>query len=78
MQYPVDQWDTQEEYGRFFNLVNKMIVVNNVAERNVKNVCDYAECSKDPERRDRVVLIANYHWELVTFRNLTKEQLSNL
>ena len=78
MQYPADQWDTQEEYRRFFDLVNKMIVVNDVAERNVKNVCDYAEYSKDPERRDRVVLIANFNRELVSFRNLTKEQLSNL
>ena len=30
MQYPADQWDTQEEYRRFFNVVNKIIVVSDV------------------------------------------------
>ena len=32
MQYLVDHWDTQEEFRRFFNMVNKMIVVNDLGK----------------------------------------------
>lgn len=78
MQFPATEWRNYPEYERFSTLVNKIICVNDVAERNVKNVTDYAEYSKDPERRDRVVLVTNYHREMVNFSNLTKDELKKL
>ena len=78
MQYPPETWNNHEEYRRFHKLLNGLICVNDVAERNVKNVCDYAEYSKDPERRDRVVKVVNFHRESVDFSHLTKEELSKL
>ena len=44
----------------------------------VKNVCDYANYSRDPERRDRAVVVVNHHRELTDFQHLTKEELSKM
>jgi hypothetical protein len=78
MESSPEDWINYPEYVRFCSLVNGIICVNDVAERNVKNVCDYAEYSKDPERRDRAVMVVNYHRELHNFANLTKAELQNL
>ena len=78
MEYPAENWINYPEYSRFCKLVKGIICVNDVAERNVKNVVDYAEYSKDEERRDRVVKVVNYHREFHDFRNLTKAELQKL
>ena len=78
MQYPPSDWNQHPEYQRLHGLLNGLICVNDVAERNVQNVCQYAEFSKDPERRDRVVKVVNSHRELVDFSDLTKAELSKL
>ena len=78
MQYRADQWNLHSEFKRFYELVNSIVCVNDCAERNVKNVTEHAEYSKDPERRDRVVMVTNFHKEMVDFSNMTKEQLSRL
>ena len=52
--------------------------MNDVAERNVQNVCKYAEYSQDSERRDRVVSVVNSHRDLHDFSNLTKAGLNKL
>ena len=75
MEYPPENWDEIEDYRRFHKLVNGIVCVNDVAERNVQNVLEYAEYSKDPERRDRVVKVVNSHRELLDFHNFTKEEL---
>ena len=78
MQYPPSNWNQNPEYQRFYGLLNGLICVNDVAERNVQNVCQYAEFSKDSERRDRVVKVVNSHREMVDFSDLTKAELSKL
>ena len=78
MEYSSANWVNYPEYNRFCKLAKGIVCVNDVAERNVKNVVDYAEYSKDSERRDRVVKVVNYHRELHDFRNLTKAELQNL
>ena len=70
MQHQPSEWCHQKEYVRFNELLNGLICVNDVAERNVQNVCHYAEFSKDPERRDRVVKVVNSHREMVNFHDL--------
>ena len=78
MAYPAENWDNIDDFNRFQKLVNGLICVNDIAERNVQNVLEYAEYSKDPDRRDRVVKIVNSHRELLNFHTMTKEGLSNL
>ena len=52
--------------------------MSDVAERNVQNVCQYAEYSQDSERRDSVVSVVNSHRELHDFSHLTKAGLNEL
>ena len=78
MEYDPEEWATWPEYVRFRNLVKGIICVNDVAERNVQNVCKYAEYSQDSKRRDRVVSVVNFHREMHDFSHLTKAGLSNL
>ena len=78
MQFSPEVWSDNLEFLRFEKLLNVIICVNDIAERNVKNICDSAEYSKDPERRDRAVMVANYHRELDDFGKMSKAELSNL
>ena len=78
MQYSPEIWPKLDEFVRFDKLLNGIICVNDVAERNVQNVLEYAEYSKDPERRDRVVKVVNHHRELINFSHMTKAKLSKL
>jgi hypothetical protein len=64
IEYPPENWAEIEDFKRFNNLLNGIVCVNDVAERNVQNVLEYAEYSQDPERRDRVVKVVNSHREL--------------
>ena len=73
MQFSPEELSDNLEFLRFEKLLNCIICVNDVAERNVKNLY-----SKDPERRDRAVMVANYHRELVDFSKMSKAELSNL
>ena len=52
-----------------------MNVVNDSAERTVKDVSDY---SRGPTRRDEVVHLVNHHRYLIEFRHLTKDQLAQI
>ena len=77
MQFSSGEWSDNLEFLRFEKLLHGIICVNDVAERNVKNICDYAEYSKDSERRDRAVIVANYRREFVDFSKMFKAELSN-
>ena len=78
MEYASENWAQYPEYIRFRKLVRDIICVNDVAERNVQNVCKYAEYSVDVERRDRVVSVVNYHRDCHDFSNLTKAGLNKM
>ena len=51
-------------------------VVNDLAERCVKDVEDYANTSKDPEHRDNILMVATDHRGL--FQDLRKGSLDNV
>ena len=69
MQLSPTDWATDDHYRRLDKLLRGIVCVNDVAERNVQNVVEFAEFSKDPERRDRVDSVVNSHRELVNFHN---------
>ena len=78
MQLSPADWATDDHFKRFDKLLHGIVCVNDVAERNVQNVVEFAEFSKDPERRDRVVSVVNFHREHVNFQHLTKAELQNI
>ena len=78
---PPQLWLQYPDFARFNSIVNSIICVNDCAERNVKNVCDYAEYCKDSAQRDRAVIVVNinhHHRELIDFHHLTKEELTKM
>ena len=75
---PVDQWDTQRSYQEFCLITSNINVVNDAAERAVKDVTDFANYSQDADRRDDVVKVVNSHRELIDFRHLTKDEIANI
>ena len=78
MGLPVCQWEADVSYQRFKLCVSNLNVVNDAAERAVKDVSDFAEYSRDAARRDDVVKVVNSHRELIDFRHLTKDQLAHI
>ncbi len=42
-----------------------IMVVNDPAERAVKDVAKYAEMTRDPNHRDNIILVADDHWGMV-------------
>ena len=50
-----------DEFKFMQNLLFDLKVVNDLAERCVKDVEDFANASKDPEHRDNVILVATDH-----------------
>ena len=78
MEQPAKRWTENVEYRRFWKLVNGITVVNDASERAVQDVTQYAEYSRDPARRERVVMVVNHHRELHDFVQLTKDELSLL
>ena len=60
MEYDPQDWALSPAYVRLSKILST-ICVNDVAERNVQNVCKYAEYSQDAKRRGRVVSVVNFH-----------------
>ena len=58
---PPDQWSTNQEYNDMRDIVTKLEVVNDVAERGVKDIQDYADAARDGAYRERIILVSNSH-----------------
>ena len=78
MQLPPAEWSESHDFRKFEAYVRNLHVVNDAAERAVKDVSDFADYSQDPDRRDDVVRVVNSHRELHDFKHLTKAQIANL
>ena len=61
LQLPVDQWVFDNQYLDMKNTVNRIEVVNDAAERTVKDVQDYANAARDGGRREKIILVSNSH-----------------
>lgn len=58
---PAAQWDTNPDYTRMKEIVTNLSVVNDAAERGVKDIQDYANVARDGSCRERMILISNSH-----------------
>ena len=57
----VERWELDNEFKFMQNLVFDLMVVNDLAERCVMDVENFANGSKDPEHEDNVILVATDH-----------------
>ena len=58
---PPGQWETNPQYAVMLLLVEKLAIVNNAAERGVKDIQHYANAARDGSCRERIVLVSNSH-----------------
>lgn len=54
-------WTQNPTYLRLYDMCNDIQVVNDVAERAVKDVQDFATMTRDPAHRDDIIIVANDH-----------------
>ena len=58
---PVAEWEANEEFRMMEKVVGDLTVVNDTAERAVKDVEDFANAAHDGEKRGKIILVANSH-----------------
>lgn len=78
MRHDPQNWLLSEAFRRFQDMITSLEVVNDCAERSIKDVTQYINYSKDPNRRDQVMMVVNHHRQLYDFKNLTKQQMDNM
>ena len=67
------QWSADEEFRRLRTVVKELVIVNDAAERGVKDIQDYANAARDGERRGRIVTVVSSHHAAAP--TLTKQEL---
>ena len=53
-----NQWEQNQSFRRTKAVVSELAVVNDAAERGVKDVQEYANAARDGEHRGNIVLVA--------------------
>ena len=69
----VDQWDSDPEYLRLREVLLDLKVVNDLAERCVKDVQDYAKLARDSKYREDILMVVSDHRGV--FQDLRKQSL---
>jgi hypothetical protein len=78
MQFPLQNWMRSSAFVWFKNLVDSLEVVNDCAERAIKDVTEFVNYSKDAVRCDRIQMDVNHHRQLLEFSHLTKQQRNTM
>ena len=74
LQLEVDQWNSDVEYARMKNCLEDLKVVNDVAERCIKDIQEYADLAKDSQYKEDILIVATDH--RAAFQDLSKRALS--
>ena len=72
----LDTWHDNDDYIRCQLLCLDMEVVNDAAERALKDVTDTAQLTRDPAHRDTIIIVRSDHRGRVA--NLRKNNLNNV
>jgi len=76
LQRPVQEWPLCDDYMSLWNMVRQLEVVNDGAERAIKDVTDYANVTKDENMRDDYIVVANCHRDI--FHDLKRNALQHI
>ena len=69
---PVRLWDT-DEYVSMRETLSPLEVVNDTAERGVKDIQEYANAARDNGQTGRIILVSNSH--IVKLREFLKNEM---
>ena len=58
---PPEQWAGNPQYARLCDHVSHLAVVNDAAERGVKDIQDYANAARDGTHRGDIILVSGSH-----------------
>ena len=58
---PTTQWSDDQEFLVMVRIISDLAVVNDTAERGVKDVEVYANVTNDEDQRGKIILVANSH-----------------
>ena len=75
---PAVEWPQSESYQSFCCAVRSLKVVNDCAERSIKDVTDSVNYARDGDQRRHAIIVAQHHRQLYDLKNLTKAQLDAL
>lgn len=78
MQHPPSDWPASPAFMVFKERVDQLHVVNDCAERSVKDVTEFINYAKDPARLDRIMMVVNHHRQILDLDHLTKAQMDNM
>ena len=71
----VPQWETDAEYCLMRTCLQDLKVVNDCAERCVKDITEYANAAKDSAYREDILVVATDHRQV--FQDLRKQAVKN-
>ena len=74
LQMDVDQWDSNVEFTRMKNCLEDLKVVNDLAERCIKDIQEYADLAKDSQYQEDILIVATDH--RAAFQDLSKRALA--
>ena len=78
MEHPPSQWEECNEFLRFQHLIKSLKVVNDCAERAVKDMTEFLNYCQDAERREHVVMVVSHHRQIINYKRLTKADMDNM
>ena len=78
MQTASIHWTQSDQYLRFVNIVKSLKVVNDCAERSIKDVREFVNYARNGDARSQAVMVVQHHRQLTDFANLTKQQIDNM
>ena len=73
---PVRAWSTDPEYMRMRAWLRNLKVVNDCAERCIKDITEYANVCRDSVHCDNIILVVEDH--CFVLRDITREGLDNV
>ena len=76
LQNDVGEWNQNEELSRTKASVKDLKVVDDLAERCIKNIQEYANSAKDSQYREDILIVATDHRGV--FQDLRKQALAQL
>ena len=73
MSSEVGEWSNNDEYKMMLSVLKDLKVVNDLAERCIKDIQEYADLSKDSAHKDNILLVVSDHRGV--FQDLRKQSL---
>ena len=74
LQMDVSDWESDAEYIRMKACLRDLKVVNDLAERCIKDIQEYADLAKDSQYREDILIVATDHRGV--FQDLRKRALA--